>query len=96
MATQEKGSMCENLLQKLTTGKSLDEAEKTHLAVCENCLLQLVKMLDESATSKSPDSSSAGEGRNGDATHARPEAMKALEHGRRVFEREFGISLPKK
>jgi hypothetical protein len=95
MATQEKGSICENLMQKLTTGKSLDEAEKTHLAVCESCLLQLVKTLDEATTSKAHGPGTVADGCNGNLTHARPEAMKALEHGRRVFEREFGISLTK-
>ncbi len=34
-------------------------------------------------------------GTNGDLIPARPEAKKGLEQGRRVFEREFGISLPK-
>jgi hypothetical protein len=94
MATQEKDQMCENLVRKITTGESLDDAEKSHLAVCEGCLVQVVRVLDESAASETHGLGMAG-GTNGDLTQARPEAKKALEHGRRVFEREFGISLSK-
>lgn len=93
MATQEKNSLCETVVLKLTTGKPLDEVEKTHLALCESCLLQLVKTLDE--TNKANSSGTATNGSNGTLTRERPEAKKALENGRRVFEREFGISLPK-
>jgi hypothetical protein len=75
--------MCEDLVRKLMAGESLEEAEKSHLAGCEGCMAEVVKRLDETP---------AG-GTNGDCSRARPEARKALEQGRRVFEREFGISL---
>ena len=39
MATQEKDQMCENLVRKITTGESLDDVEKSHLAVCEGCMV---------------------------------------------------------
>jgi hypothetical protein len=95
MATQQKDQMCENLVRKITTGQSLDDAEKSHLAVCEGCMAQVVRRLDESAATETHGRGMAAGGNNGDLTRARPEAKKALEQGRRVFEREFGISLSK-
>ncbi len=79
------GHLCENLVRKLTMGELLDESEKAHISVCEACMAQLVISLDESAISTVRT--------NGDVTHVRPEAQKALEHGCKVFQREFGISL---
>jgi hypothetical protein len=95
MATQGKDQMCENLVKKLTMGESLDDAEKSHLAKCEDCMAQVVGALDESAASETHGPGIAAGGTNGDITQARPEANKALEHGRRVFAREFGLSLAK-
>jgi hypothetical protein len=95
MATQEKDKLCENLVRKITTGESLDDAEKSHLAVCDCCIAAVVKTLDKSAASEPHSLGRAAGETNGDLT-ARPEAKKALEQGRRVFEREFGISLLKK
>lgn len=92
MPTQQNDQMCGNVVQKLTLGEPLDDAEKTHLATCEDCMAQIVKTLDESAASEA----NGHAGVNGDLTHARPEAKKALEQGRKVFEREFGITLPTK
>ena len=89
MATEQNNQICNTLVQKLTTGVSLDEAEKSHLANCDDCMADVVRKLDELGAT-------ASAGRNGDLTHARPSAKKALEHGRSVFEREFGISLSKK
>lgn len=68
----------------LTIGASLEDAEKAHLARCPSCLADVIKALDESA------SGMAAPG--GELPHARPGAKMALERGRRVFEREFGIS----
>jgi hypothetical protein len=96
MATQEKDQMCENLVRKIMAGASLEDAEKSHLALCEACMAEVVRMLDESAASKPLSHSMVADGTNGDLTHARSEAKKALEQGRRVFEREFGISLSEK
>ena len=87
MAMREKDLMCDALIQKLTTGIPLDAAEKSHLAECEDCMIRVVTALGES---------SARKGTNGKPGRERPEAVKALEHGRKVFEREFGITFPKK
>ena len=91
MTTQEKSRVCDNLVEKITSGEPLNELEKAHLAICECCMTQIVTTLDESAMRETHGSGAI----NGDLTHARPETKKALEHGRRVFEREFGISLAK-
>ncbi len=94
MAIQEKDQMCEKLVQKLTTGKPLDTAERSHLAECESCMAEVIRILDRS-TATEPNAVGGVPGSdNGELNHARPEAKKALEQGRRIFEREFGISLP--
>jgi len=95
MATQATDQMCEILVRKITTGEPLDDAEKAHLAVCASCMDEVVRTLDESATRGTHSNETAAGSRNGDLGHIRPEAKQALEHGRRVFEREFGISLAK-
>ena len=87
MTMREKDLMCDDLVQKLTTGIPLTPAEKSHLAECEDCMVRVVTALDESA---------ARNGTHSELSRERPEAMKALEHGRRVFEREFGITFAKK
>ena len=87
MTMREKDLMCDDLVQKLTTGISLNPAEKSHLAECEDCMARVVTALAESAARK---------GTHNEGSCDRPEARKALEHGRRVFEREFGIVFPKK
>ena len=81
MTTQEKILHCETLVHKVTTGEPLNEAEKTHLANCEHCIAEMVRTLDGTVCTEV----------NGD----RPNAQTALKHGRRVFEREFGIMLSK-
>ena len=95
MATQEKDQICDHLVQKMTMGEALDDAEKSHLSTCEACMAQVVKKLDESSGIRAHGLGMVAIGTNGDLTHVRPEAKKALEQGRRVFEREFGISLSK-
>lgn len=96
MATQEKDPMCKDLVRKLTAGEPLKEAEKTHLAGCESCMAEVIKTLDEAAAGEQHGLGVAANETNGDFSRERPEAKKALEQGRQVFEREFGISLPKK
>jgi hypothetical protein len=96
MATQEKDQMCNNLVRKITMGEALNDAEKSHLAACEGCMAEVVKTLDEAATGEPHSLGMAAGGTNGDVSQERPEAKKAIDHGRRVFEREFGISLSKK
>ncbi len=88
MATQEKDKMCAVLIQKITSGKPLDGADKAHLAACEDCMAQAVRILDEAAFRNGPTA-----GTNGHVSHDRPEAKQALEHAHHVFEREFGIKL---
>ena len=95
MPTQETHQICKDVVQKLTMGKSLEDAEKSHLASCEACMAEVVKTLDEATASvPQPPSTSPG-GASGDSRCARPEAKRALEKGRRVLEREFGIFLSK-
>ncbi len=75
-------------------GESLDTDEKSHLAECERCMAEIVRNLDRSARTEPNEVGEVLGSANGALNHARPEAQKALEQGRRVFEREFGISLP--
>ncbi len=89
MATQEKDKTCAGLVQKITSGGRLDETEKAHLAACEECMVQVVRALDEAALRNEAASGAA----NGHVSRDRLEAASALEHGRQVFEREFGIKL---
>ena len=92
MPTKEKDQKCDHLVQKLRTGESLDDAEKAHLASCESCMLHVVKALDMSASKASHRPGMAAGESIGDLIQSRPEAKRALEHGRRVLEREFGIT----
>ncbi len=87
MTMREKDLMCDDLVLKLTTGIPLTPAEKSHLAECEDCMLRVVTALDQSV---------ARNGTKNELSRERPEAIKALEQGRKVFEREFGITFPKK
>jgi hypothetical protein len=93
MAMQVKDQMCENVVRKMTTGEHLDEAEKSHLATCESCMHEIVRMLDEAAEREHGRGMTAS-ATDDELTHLRPELKKALEHGRRVLEREFEIVLP--
>jgi hypothetical protein len=86
--------MCERLVRKLTMGEPLDNAEKSHLAECESCMAEVVRILDRSSATEPNGLGVAPGCTNGELNHARPEAKKAIEQGRRVFERGFGISLP--
>ncbi|MBV9121904.1 MAG: hypothetical protein JO112_00925 [Planctomycetes bacterium] len=95
MAPQEQSPMCETLVRKITTGEVLSDAEKSHLATCADCLAQVVSTLGESATNRRHGLLMTTAAPNGDLVRSRPEAKKALEKGRQVFEREFGISLSK-
>ena len=96
MIIQEKDQVCKDLVWKITTSESLNDAEKSHLATCEGCMAEVVKTLDEAVVGEPHGLGMAAGGTNGDFSQARPEAKKALENGRKVFEREFGISLPNK
>jgi hypothetical protein len=89
MTTQVGKLTCDKVIQKIIAGESLDDAEKSHLADCEHCMFQIVATLDTTSANKIH-----GEA-NGAIINARPEATRALERGRLVFEREFGIRLSK-
>jgi len=95
MVTREKDQLCINVVQKLTTYVSLNDEEKSHLAACEDCMVRIVQALDESGVVDANGREQSAE-RNGDRSSARPTAINALENGRKVFEREFGISLSRK
>jgi hypothetical protein len=71
----------------------LDQADKAHLATCEDCMARVVRALDEQALQEKKCRGASAGNTNGDLSHVRPEAKRALETGRRVLEREFGIKL---
>ncbi|MBX7104320.1 MAG: hypothetical protein K1X57_09565 [Gemmataceae bacterium] len=96
MPVQEKDQECGTLVQKMTAGDHLTTAEKSHLAGCEGCMLEVVRALDESAMNDWHGTGHEPAGGNGDLPQARTEARNALEQGLKLFEREFGISLAKK
>jgi hypothetical protein len=87
MATQEKDRICGSLVQKLISGTSLSEAERSHFAVSQECMAQAIALLDEKAHVRRTSSTDP---------KPSPEAVRALNRGNDVFEREFGISLRKK
>jgi len=63
--------MCNSLVQKMTTGQALDDAEKSHLAKCEACMARVVRMLDKSAMSEAHCPDMVPNGTNGDLSYAR-------------------------
>ena len=84
---------CARLIEKKLSGQSLDSAEKEHLFECEACLVEILRRLDEAAEQAKKSSGNNGARDYNELARTRPEAMRALEHGRRVFAREFGITL---
>jgi hypothetical protein len=91
MAAHDKDQVCSRLIQKFTTREPLDKADKDHLAACEDCMARVVRALEEVALQgKKCQRLTVGE-TNGESFDVRPEAIQALEGGRRVLEREFGI-----
>jgi hypothetical protein len=95
MSTPDSNGMCPGLIEKLTSGQHLNDAEKDHLIECPGCMAEVVRHLQQV---RERSAELTGEGRaasNNDQVHTRAEATKALEHGRRVFAREFGLSLSK-
>ena len=70
--------MCDNLLQKLLSGESLDDAEKAHLATCESCMVHAVRALDMTASTEIHRLGMDAGGSNGDFSHSRSEAKRAL------------------
>ena len=91
MRTHEGDRFCAGVVEKVIAGKRLDESEKEHLASCEGCMEELVTKLDEADIQETTKPSG-----NDDHSQRRPEVEQALENARRVFSREFGISISDK
>jgi len=81
-------SVCEKVIEKMTSRMSLDAAEKAHLAECDNCMGEIIRRLDEAGIAKHLSGEHSSEFSTG-----RPNIKKALEKARQTFEREFGIKL---
>jgi hypothetical protein len=79
MTTKGNESRCGVPVAKLLSGKSLSSEERSHLAECAVCLEEVVCQLDQSRGKRDE------RGREG--------AECALQHGRKVFEREFDVAL---
>jgi hypothetical protein len=94
MSLPAQDQVCGTLLQKMTTRQRLSDEEKAHLAACEDCMRQVVHHLDRAATTGSLTNGTAEEASELNTARTRAEAIRALEQGRRVFQREFGISFP--
>jgi hypothetical protein len=90
---QKADSFTAGIVQKKLSGQHLDAAEKEHLIECESCLTELFHRLDQAAELAKKASGNNGARNYDELARTRPEAMRALEHGRRVFAREFGITL---
>jgi hypothetical protein len=91
--TQQPDSFTAGIVQKKLSGQCLDAVEKEHLGECEICIAILFHRLDEAAEEAKKSSGNNGARDYDELARTRPEAMRALEHGRRVFAREFGITL---
>ncbi len=94
MEIPEKDQMCGKVMRKLTMSDSLNTAERSHLAECESCMAEVIRILDRSTATESNGLGGVPGNANGELYHTRREAQKALEQGRRIFQREFGIALP--
>ncbi len=88
MRTHEGDRVCAGVVEKVIARKRLDESEKEHLASCEGCMEELVTKLDEADIQETTKASE-----DYDHSHRRPEVQQGLETARRVFLREFGISI---
>ena len=85
-------TVCAKVVEKMSSGRPLDAEEKAHMVECESCIAEIVRRLDRTAeeSSKSPGMNRRS-GQN-DAARSRPDAKRAVEHGHRIFAREFGLS----
>jgi hypothetical protein len=92
-STQQVDQFTAGIIQKMLSGQHLDESEKAHLGECESCMTELIHRLNEAAKEAKNSSGNNGARDYEELARTRPEAMRALEHGRRVFAREFGITL---
>jgi hypothetical protein len=92
-STQQADQFTTGIIQKMLSGQHLDEAEKAHLGECDSCMTELIHRLNQAAKEAKKSSGMNGSCNHDDLARSQPEAMRALEHGRRVFAREFGITL---
>jgi hypothetical protein len=92
MSKHQLNQVCADVVEKMISRQHLDAAEKEHLGECEICMAEILRRFDEAAevAAKSPEKNGASN--HDDLARSRPEAKRALEHGRHVFAREFGIS----
>jgi hypothetical protein len=95
MAIQDNQQSCAALIEKVASGQALSADEKMHLVECEHCMVELVQQLNHTATTVSLSPGINGQSVTGDGARSRPEALQALEHGQRVFAREFALDLHK-
>src|SRR5688572_30312485 len=93
MSSESKDALCDLLVNKLMVGERLNDAEKAHLIGCESCMAVVVRQLDNAAEQRTRSPGRISGSTEADSAQDRPHANKALEHGREVFEREFGLSL---
>jgi hypothetical protein len=84
MTTCEEVDVCGSIISKLSSGQSLDAAEKAHLTDCADCVREIVFHLVKRAGTEiikgTPGSSRVPD-----------EVRHAIATGRQLLEREFGI-----
>jgi hypothetical protein len=93
MSKHQLDQVCAKVVEKMSSRQHLDAAEKEHLGECEICMAEILRRFDEAAKEAAKSPGSNGASNHDDLDRSRPEALRALEHGRRVFAREFGITL---
>jgi hypothetical protein len=91
MSIQELNEVCANLIQKMIQGQPLNAIERTHLSQCAGCMREVVLHLDQMAEDAAALLGTTGESGETVVAYPSPEVIEALEHGRRVFAREFGV-----
>jgi hypothetical protein len=94
MSIHESDRLCSGLVEKVISGERLDEPEKGHLANCDGCMEELVGRLDKADIEATASARLNGAPGGDELPQRRPEVTAALENARRVFSREFGISIP--
>jgi hypothetical protein len=94
MSTHEQDEVCAAIINKMALGQSLNATEKAHLSQCAGCMREVVLHLDQAVTTENKEDATdtIPTGGAARAATALPEEVRlALEHGRHVLEREFGI-----
>lgn len=91
MSTHKQDQVCTTLIEKITQGQPLDASEKAHLSQCDGCMSEVVEHLDRMAEESGASRETTGESGEQGLSPPSPEVAQALEQGRRVFAREFGL-----